>query len=124
MRIAALIIAAFGVLNLMSLLGVAHHAGNPRWPLVLLGGTLGVLLLLVAAGIWMRRILAWRLGFVAIAVVTVLSLTEVCFALPAVSVTQKVVILVSCIIGVVAVAVCFSAVWYRQKKWFSRKEVA
>ena len=123
MRIAAIIIAIFGAMNLMALPRAFHFADNPRWPLTLLACILGILLLSVAVGIWRRRIFAWQLGFGAIVLSAAYFFAEVCFTLPAVTVSQKVVILISCFVGGVLVAAYWSVVWYRQRKWFINDQV-
>ena len=118
MKKVAIIIAIFGVLNLRALSGVFDMVNNPRWPLMLLASISGALLLSVAIGIWMRWIFAWHLGFVALVLTLVYFIAGVFFTLPAVSINQKVIILVSCFVGGILVAAYFSIIWYRQKKWF------
>ena len=118
MKKAAIILAILGAMNLTGLSRIFDAVNNPRWPLTLLASILGTLLLSVAVGIWLRWIFAWHLGFVALALGSVYFVVGVFFMLPAVSVNEKVIILISCFIGAILVAAYWSVIWYRQKKWF------
>jgi hypothetical protein len=118
MRITAVIIAIFGILNLRALPAAFHQIDNRRWPLMLLASVLGVLLLTAAIGIWTKKIFTWYLGFIAIAWASASFVAQVFYSLPDVSNKQKVIIRVSCLVGAVLVAAYWSIVWYRQKKWF------
>ena len=118
MRIAAAIIALFGVLNLLSLPMGIHNNSVSMWPLLLARSGFGAYLIWIAAGIWKRHLVVWKHGFVAIIWMATAFVVQVCFKLPAVSTAQKTVIVISCSVGGILVAVYWSFVWYRQKKWF------
>jgi hypothetical protein len=124
MRITATIVALFGVLNLRALPRVIPFTDNPRWPLMLLASILGILLIWVSVGIWTRRIFAWRLGFVAIALSAAYFIAQVCFTLTAVGTGEKAIIVSACSLVGLLVAGFWSVVWYRQKKWFANNQVA
>lgn len=118
MRTTALILALFAAGNLARAIWTICSGSNSRWPEALCLGLLAIFLLAVAVGIWRKRFLAWRLGFAAIALGAFNFIIRVCSKLPAVNRGQKTVIITSCLIGGVAVAVYWSVIWYRQRKWF------
>jgi hypothetical protein len=124
MRVTSIIVAVFGVLNLLSLPRGISFTDNPKWPLMLFGSLFGIFLIWIAFGIWRRRIIAWQLGFLAIALSAVFFVVQVCFDLPAVGTGQKVLIISVASVGGILVAVYWSVVWYRQKKWFSCDHLA
>jgi hypothetical protein len=119
MKIAAIIFALFGILHLQALLRVFPIAANPHWPLMLLDSFSGILLVLVAVGIWTRRIFAWHLGFAAIVLFAARFLVQVCLRLPAVSTGEKALIVSLVSAFAVLFIAYWSVVWFRQKKWFS-----
>ena len=122
MKVAALIIAVFGVLNSLSLLGLFRPHARP-WPFLLAASVLGVFMILIAIGIWMRHVAAWRLGFLAIALCGAYSVADGWFRLPAGSANGKAVLMIAWPVGVILVATYWSVVWYRQKKWFEPESV-
>jgi len=85
---------------------------------MLLGSVLGILLLAVAIGMWTRKVFAWYLGFLAIAWASANFVAQVTFSLPDVSNMQKAIIRIFCVVGALLVAVFWSVVWHRRKKWF------
>ena len=114
MRVAAFIILAFGILNLL-----APFTGNPKEPLLLFASLLGVLLIGIAVGIWKRSMLAWQWGFVAIVLSPIFCVAQVCSELPAVNTNEKIIIISACSVGATLVASYWWSVWYRRKKWFT-----
>jgi hypothetical protein len=124
MKVVAIIVALCGVLGFLSFPVGILSSGSSPWPLLLADSVFGAFLIWIAVGIWKRRMAAWRYGFVAIVLIAVTFVVQVCFELPAVSTVQKIVIIISCLVGGIPVAAYWSFVWYRQKKWFSHENVA
>ncbi len=124
MRVLTIIVALCGILSFLSLPVGICSSGSAPWPVLLAYTIFGSFLLWIAAGIWTRRLAAWRCGFVAIAFLAVDFVVQVCFALPDVSRVQKVIILMSCTVGGTLVAAFWAFIWYRQKNWFAHDRVA
>jgi hypothetical protein len=118
MKIAAIIFALFGILHLEALVRYFPVGTSPHWPLVLFDIFSGILYILVAAGIWTRRIFAWYLGFGVIVLITASFLVGVCLKIPVVSMGEKAIIVCLASAFVVLFIAYWSSVWFRQRKWF------
>jgi hypothetical protein len=122
MKKTSVIIGILGLGALCEFFGAFFEAGTLHRLLSVFGGLLGILLIAVAVGLWEGRLFAWRLGFVAIIFAAVLFLAEVSLELPAVSTTEKIIILSSSLIGGALVAAFWSVVWYRRRSWFTTEK--
>jgi len=118
MKKTSIIIGIVGLASVCAFNGVIAAEDLPHRLLSLPAGLLGILLVVIAVGLWRRRLFAWRLGFVAISFASVLPVAEVCLQLPAVSTNEKIIIVSSSVIGGILCVAFWSVVWYYRRNWF------
>jgi hypothetical protein len=112
MKILAAILLLLGLGNL-----AAVFAGGTKWEMVF-GVIIGVALIAVASGILRKKSFAWPLGFATIGLGTIYFIVcSLSFAVGKEG-AERIVLLLSCVIGAVLVAAYWSWAWCRQRPYF------
>jgi hypothetical protein len=118
MKIASGIIGIMGLLHIAALSDLFMNTSIEAKVVRTFVALFGALLVFIAYGIWTRRILAWSLGFWAIAVSGIKFVAD-CITSTHTHSREETLILVSAlVVGTCLVGGYWARLWYKQKYWF------